>query len=482
MTADNGVRSGATIPQVSDDSTPEYTAVCDDALGSMDLVDAVSALARGDVSGAELTAASVERAREADTRLNAVVTWVPPVVATEGPFAGVPSFLKDNEDLAGFATSHGSRATSRNPADHTGAFATEYQALGLRFLGKTTLPEFGLTAATEPLAQGPTRNPWNLSRSTGGSSGGSAALVAAGVAPIAHANDGGGSIRIPASCCGLVGLKPTRGRVTPPAGIESLPVQIAEHGVLTRSVRDTALFYREYEQLRNGAGEFEPLSPVTGPSARRLRIGVAVNGLGGLPVAPEVASTVLETALLCEGLGHSVEQLPLPFDQQVGKDFLRYWAFLAFALEFAGGRVYGPDFHREELEPFTRGLSRFCRSVAPSIPASLRRLRRFELDYARAFDRFDILLTPVLAHEPPPIGYLAPDIDFDTHLLRLLRYASFTAMQNISGAPAISMPLGWSSDGLPIGVQAAAGVGQDARLLELAFELEAATNPAGQRP
>ena len=324
MTADNGVRSGATIPQVSDDSTPEYTAVCDDALGSMDLVDAVSALARGDVSGAELTAASVERAREADTRLNAVVTWVPPVVATEGPFAGVPSFLKDNEDLAGFATSHGSRATSRNPADHTGAFATEYQALGLRFLGKTTLPEFGLTAATEPLAQGPTRNPWNLSRSTGGSSGGSAALVAAGVAPIAHANDGGGSIRIPASCCGLVGLKPTRGRVTPPAGIESLPVQIAEHGVLTRSVRDTALFYREYEQLRNGAGEFEPLSPVTGPSARRLRIGVAVNGLGGLPVAPEVASTVLETALLCEGLGHSVEQLPLPFDQQVGKDFLPY--------------------------------------------------------------------------------------------------------------------------------------------------------------
>lgn len=461
---------------MTDTSTPEYSSVRDDALGRMDLVDTVAALGSGEVTGAELTAAAVERAREADTRLNAVVTWVPPAVATMGPFAGVPSFLKDNEELVGFPTTQGSRATSREPSDHTAAFATEFLALGLGVLGKTTLPEFGLTAATEPLAQGPTRNPWNLSRSTGGSSGGSAALVAAGVVPIAHANDGGGSIRIPASCCGLVGLKPSRGRVTPPAGMESLPVQIAEHGVLTRSVRDTALFYREYEQLRAGAGAFEPLSPVTGPSSRRLRIGVAVNGLGGLPVAPDVASTVLETALLCEGLGHSVEQVPLPFDQQVGKDFLRYWAFLAFALELGGRKLYGPDFRRSELEPFTRGLSRFCRSIAPSLPASIRRLRRFEADYAGAFSDYDVLLTPVLAHEPPRIGYLAPDIDFETHLVRLLRYASFTAMQNISGAPAISMPLGRSSSGLPIGVQAMAAVGQDARLLELAFELEAATN------
>jgi amidase len=444
----------------------------------MDLVDALSALAGGEVGGDELTAAAVARAHEANAALNAVVTWVPPAVAGEGPFAGVPSFLKDNEDLSGFATSHGSRATSRQPVHRNGAFAAEYLALGFGVLGKTTLPEFGLTASTEPLAQGPTRNPWDLARSTGGSSGGSAALVAAGVVPIAHANDGGGSIRIPASCCGLVGLKPSRGRVTPPDGIESLPVQIAEEGVLTRSVRDTALFYREYERLGQGAGRFEPLATVTGPSARRLRIGVAVNGLGGLPVGEDVARTTLDTALLCEGLGHNVEQVPLPFDQQVGKDFLRYWAFLAFGLEFGGGRLYGPDFRRDELEPFSRGLSRFCRSIAPNIPASIRRLRRFSVDYARAFADFDVLLTPVLAHEPPEIGYLAPDIDFDTHLLRLLRYASFTAMQNISGAPAISMPLGFSSEGLPIGVQAMGAFGQDARLLELAFELEAATIPA----
>ena len=455
-------------------ATPRVCAVRDDALGEHDAVGLVEAVHTRQVTAAELVAAAIDRARSVDPALHAVVAWAADPTPAAGPFAGVPTFIKDNEAVAGLPSRSGSRATSARPVAQSSAFVERWHDLGLSILGTSAMPEFGLTASTEPLLSGPTRNPWDLTRSPGGSSGGSAALVAAGAVPIAHANDGGGSIRIPASCCGLVGLKPSRGRLLLPEGHERLPVAIATQGLLTRSVRDTARFYGEAERRAPAGSALPPVGEVVGASRRRLRIAFASEGLPGLPVDPDVQAAVVGAARLLDAMGHHVEQVAYPFGEQLGRDFLRYWAALAFAVQFGGTPVHGPDFDARQLEPFTLGMSRFLRSVAPRMPASILRLRRFVDEYPIALGKADVLLTPVTSQVAPIIGFLAPDLDLTTHLVRLLRYASFTMVQNVSGAPAISLPLGTSTDGLPIGVQAAARRGDDAMLIELAFELEAA--------
>lgn len=441
----------------------------DDALGNMDTVDLLAALRAGTVSADEIQQAALERTELANGPLNAVVCMVEHVERFDGPFAGVPTFVKDNEDIVGLPTRHGSRTTSPEPLSAPTPFVRDYQQLGFSVLGKSTMPEFGLTATTETLAYGPTRNPRNPDHSTGGSSGGSAALVAAGVVTMSHANDGGGSIRIPASCCGLVGLKPTRGRFASRPEMEKLPVAITAQGVVTRSVRDTALFFSEMEKFRN---EVPPVGLVTGPGEERLRIALVEDAVAGLPVNPEVTNVVRDAAAKCEELGHNVELIPFPFNDQFGTDFLRYWAALAFTVKVSGKQAFGPSFNKNELEPFALELAGLFKDVALTVPASLRRLRRFEVDYATAFADFDVILSPVTSHPSPPIGYLGADTDPHEHLVRLLRYASFTAIHNVSGAPAISMPFGRSEIGLPIGVQAWAPFGEERRLLELAFELE----------
>ena len=441
----------------------------DDALGDMDAVGMIEALANRSVSAEELRDAALSRARIANEALNAVVCWVPEPTIGTGPFAGIPSFIKDNDELAGLPMRDGSRAMPAGPAHTSSEFAAQFQELGFTVLGKSTLPEFGLTASCEPLLTGPTRNPRDPDRTPGGSSGGSAALVAAGAVPLAHSNDGGGSTRIPASCCGLVGLKPSNGRLIARPTMKKLPVPLTAQGVVTRTVRDTALYYSEAEKLYR---ELPPMGHVTGPGKERRRIGVLLTGLPGLPVAPDVSEEVTRIALVCEQLGHHVEVIPMPFDKSFGRDFLRYWAAIAF-LEVKGGkRLFGPDFDAGQVEPLTQGLAEMFGGFALRMPTTIMRLRRFAVEYQKVFDKHDILLSPVLSHTAPPIGYLAPDLDPRTHLVRLLRFASFTAVQNISGAPAISLPLGRGDDGLPIGVQAAGPLGQEARLLELAYELE----------
>lgn len=456
-----------------------FSTFSDDALGDLDTVGLLEALSSGGVSGEELRQASLARSERARIPLNAVVTMADDPAISTGPFHGIPTYVKDNEDIAGLPTTHGSRATTRNPKTTTSAFAEHYQRLGFTILGKSTLPEFGLTATTEPLLTGPTRNPWNPDHSSGGSSGGSASLVAAGVVPIAHANDGGGSIRIPASCCGLVGLKPSRGRLISAPELERLPVAIAVQGVVTRTVRDTAAFYREIERLHP---TLAPIGNVVGPGRARLRIAVVDEGMAGIPVDPEVQETVRRTADLCSDLGHDIEFIPFPFDEQFGRDFLRYWAGVAFAIQFGGKQAFDPEFDKTKLEPFTYELSGLFKHVAVRMPAALRRLRRFPSTYAAAFADFDVMLSPVLSHPAPEIGYLAAESDPHDHLVRLLRYASFTAIHNVSGAPAISLPMGQSTAGLPIGVQAAAPYGHEADLLELAYELEAAAHMSTTAP
>ena len=457
--------------------------VTDDALGGDDVVGLLERLGRREVSAAELQSAARARAERANAALNAVATWVEPGQAPpgEGPFAGVPTLLKDNEDLAGLPSSQGSAAVPGRPATASSPWTSQFLALGFAPLAKTTLPEFGLTASTESTRFGATANPWHTGRSAGGSSGGSAALVAAGVVPLAHGNDGGGSIRIPASCCGLVGLKPSRGRLVDLPELARLPVPITVQGVLSRTVRDTALYYAEAERLYRD-GSLPPVGLVTAPGAARLRVGVVLEASRGIGVAPDVVAAVTATGRLLESLGHHVEQTEVPAGDAFGPDFLRYWALLSFGLQHAGGRLYGEGFDASRTEALTQGLSRFASRHALGVPGSLRRLRRLAAAPEAWTQRYDVLVSPVLAHEPPPLGYLGPDTDVHEHVVRLLRFASFTAWQNVTGAPGLSLPLGRSASGLPIGVHLGAPRGHERRLLELGLELEAAapwpTTPA----
>lgn len=448
----------------------------DDALGDSDLTDLRARLAAREVSPSELREAAMARARAANPALNAVTHWFDEPVATEvrvpdnAPLAGIPTFVKDNEEVAGFPTTQGSRAVPDIPAAHCSPIVTSLLELGLAPLGATTLPEFGLTASTESSRFGATRNPWDTDHSAGGSSGGSAAMVAAGVVPIAHANDGGGSIRIPASCCGLVGLKPSRGRLPMNPIKERVPVRIAAQGVLTRSVRDTALFHAEMERVRPVTG-LPSIGHVTAPGTQRLRIGLCLTASRGLPIHPETVAAVRAAAALCEGLGHHVEEVGPSVADDFAGDFLRYWALLAFALHHRGGAVYGSGFDGSRVEDLTKGLSAMVARHVDRIPGSLWRLRRLAQRPNTGFDRHDLLMSPVTGYPPPPIGQLAPDVPFRTQLVRLIRFASMTPVQNVSGAPAMSLPLGRSAHGLPIGVHLAAPFGQERRLLEVALEL-----------
>lgn len=450
-----------------------YSAVRDDALGDLDATGVQEALRRGDISANEAAKAAVRRAEDSQPHLNAMVSWLtPPLIGAEGPLAGVPSVIKDTDHVAGLPTREGSRAVPDHPATTSSTFVDLYSRLGLTLIGKSTMPEFGLTATTEPLLTGPTRNPWGLGHSTGGSSGGSAALVAAGVVPIAHANDGGGSIRIPAACCGLVGLKPSAGRLPAEENSEKLPVQIVSQGVLTRTVRDTAAFYAAAERIFAPPATLPTIGDVTGPGRRRLRIGIISDSISG-PVDPDVRAALDDVGVMCESLGHTCEPAPFPADEEFARDFLRYWATLAFALKLGGPRLYGPEFDADALEPLTQGLVEFFGTVALNVPAAIVRLRRFHARFGQVFDRFDVLMSPTVTTPPPPIGYLSPALDFDTVMPRVLRFAGFTALQNVTGTPAISLPLARTADGLPIGLQFSAAMGDDRTLLELAYELEA---------
>ena len=458
---------------------PNVDTATDDALGTSDAIDLLERLARHEVSPSELRQAAMARARAANVHLNAVAHWFDDPVRTEvvvpadAPLAGIPTFIKDNEEVAGFPTTQGSRAVLDSPAPACSPIVTALLRLGLEPLGATTLPEFGLTASTESTRYGATRNPWDTGHSAGGSSGGSAAMVAAGVVPMAHANDGGGSIRIPASCCGLVGLKPSRGRLPMNPLKERIPVRIAAQGVLTRSVRDTALVLSLVDPARPDPG-LPPIGHVTRPGTQRLRIGMCVTTLRGLPLSPDTVASVRSAGALLEELGHHVEEVGPPVGEDFAQDFLRYWALLAFVLHRSGSAAYGQGFDGSQVEELTKGLSGMLTRQVDRVPGSLWRLRRLATNPDAGFDRYDLLLSPVTGYPAPPIGYLGPDVEFRTHLVRLLRFASMTPVQNVSGPPAMSLPLGRSEKGLPLGVHIAAPFGHERRLLEVALELEEA--------
>lgn len=459
----------------------EVHAPTDDALGDLDGVAIAERIAAGDVSAAEAVESAIRRLCAVEPGLNALVVERYEQARVEardlrrngraGLLTGVPSAVKDNVNLAGLPTRHGSRATPARSWEEDSPITAQLRATGLIPIAKTALPEFGLTATTERSWGPPTRNPWHPGHSTGGSSGGTAALVAAGVVPLAHGNDGGGSIRIPAACCALVGLKPSRGRLLTVALAERLPVDIICEGVLSRSVRDTAAFLAEAEKHHAGDA-LPPVGRVEGPGGARLRIAVTTTHPLGAACDPEVVAAVERAALCCESLGHKVEETGPVADRRMADDFFLYWARLAAAIRWLGRYAFGPGFDRRRLEPLTLQLSRHFLKRFWRSPVAVRRLRRFGAEHLRLYDDYDVIITPVLSRPPVPLGYLAPDLDFETATQRLMEYVAFTPAQNVAGNPAVSLPLGWSAAGLPIGVQFAAGLGGERRLLELAFELE----------
>lgn len=453
----------------------------DDALGELDAVGLAAAIADGSTSAEEAARAAVARAAAVEPHLNGIVIddFERALVVAQGPLtgrlAGVPTFVKDNTDVAGLPTRQGSRAIPATPARADAPFTTQLRAAGLVPLGKSSLPEFGWSASTEFDQADPTRNPWNTDYSSGASSGGAAVLVASGVVPIAHANDGGGSIRIPAAACGLVGLKPTRGRLAPDAHAAQMPVDVVCNGVVTRTVRDTAHFLAAAEAHRTAPG-LPLVGLVEGPGERRLRIGIVLDSLTDTPTDDETRRAVLATAALLESLGHEVVEVPLPAADAFAEAFKHYWAMLAFSTHHFGTRVMHPQFDKTATDPLTQYLAgRFARSFWRT-PGAIRTLKRSEHELRRHFaeHRIDAALSPTLAHTTPRIGHLSPNVPFPEMFDRLVRYAAFTPLNNAAGSPAVSLPLGRTEDGLPIGVQLQALHGDERTLLELSYELEAA--------
>ncbi len=454
-------------------------AFTDDALGTDDATALAERLQRGEISATNATEAAITRLQRVNPTLNGLVlnTYAEARERAnnkhfEGFFAGVPSLIKDNIDLRGLPTGHGSAAVGSKPMKKTSVLAKQYLAQGFNLLGKTTLPAFGFTASTEMAHAPATRNPWHLNHSAGGSSGGSAALVAAGAVPIAHGNDGGGSIRIPAAVCGLVGLKSTRGRLVTQEAAKALPVNIISDGVLTRSVRDTANFFAEAEKYYRNR-KLPAVGHVTGPGKQRRRIGLMVDSIAGDPTCPQPRAAVEATAKQLSDLGHHVEMARIDLPQRFVDDFLLYWAMLAFFVSKFGRALFPQGFDGQQLDPLSQGLARYYRQRFLKTPGMLRQLRQSQARYAEVFNQYDVVLTPVLAHTTPELGYLGADVDFDTQLERLLRYTTFTPANNASGSPGISLPLGQAENGTPIGVQLNGRHGEERTLLELAFELEA---------
>ncbi len=446
------------------------------ATGFQDGLRQIEMLANGETTSLELTQAAIARAKASQPIINAIATDSYDTALSEaaapppGAFSGVPTFIKDLIDWKGVRRMSGSRALESHIAAEDDAVATAWREMGIISLGKSTTPEEGLISSTEPLVTGATRNPWDTTRIPGGSSGGAAALVAARVVPFAHASDGGGSIRIPAACCGLFGLKPSRDAMAssrPPA-----PVSISINHAVTLTVRDSAALFAASERPANG---LSATGHITGPSTRRLKIAFAPEPSTGAPLDSDTRAGLERTAELCRAMGHEVIDWKLPLNGDEFSDkFLLYWAagaaqFAQEAAKFAG-QPPSPDI----LEPWTLSLAMQFLSRAGEIDDVVAYLQAYEGIYNAYFDDFDVILSPTVATVAPKIGEQAPDGDFETVMQNVLNFAAFTSPMNVSGAASMSVPVQWSEAGLPIGSMFSAKRGDDAMLLALAYELEAA--------
>ncbi len=466
------------------------TAPLPDATALADLVRTRQASPR------ELVDEAIARIERLNPQLNAVIHERFDAARAEadgdladGPLRGVPFLVKDlGCEMTGEPHSMGNRALKE--ADHR---ATEesyvYAALrgaGLVTLGRTNTPELGGTITTEPVAFGPSRNPWNTDHSTGGSSGGSAAAVAAGMVPAAHASDGGGSIRIPASECGLVGLKPSRGRITHGPKLGEGWAGATTDGVVTRSVRDSATLLDVLEGRHTGdpytaAPPARPFARKSTDDPGRLRIGLAPQH-AGVQTDPECVAAVEAAGRLLESFGHDVEidQPAALYDAAFSRHFVTIVAVgTALDLDTIAAAV-GRELTDDDVEPDNRVMAAIGRSISgTAYVSSLNWMHQWSRRLQAWWEGFDVLVTPVIAVPPPPIGWLSdPELGSE----RLTSILQFTPQFNVSGQPAISLPLHWSADGLPVGVQFVGPADGEALLLQVATQLEAAAPWADRVP
>ncbi len=457
--------------------TPVH-AFFDDALGDHDAVGLVAELRTGRVGVREVVDAAIARVEQLEPELHGLAfaafdrARVEARMPRPGFFSGVPTFVKDNADVAGMPTAAGTDAFTPRVAAADGEFTRMYLATGLLPLGKSQLSEYGFSASAEHPRLGAVHCPWDTARSSGASSSGSAVFVAAGAVPIAHANDGGGSIRIPAAVNGLVGLKPTRDRLAQDAVLRRLPVRIISDGVLTRSVRDTAAFFREAEKVYRNV-KLAPIGDLTRPGRKRLRVGV-ITETHGRGATPEVRDLTLATASLLEDLGHRVEEAESPLPESFPADFVLYWSMLAMVVMRTGRREHGGSWDPDRLDNLTRGLASHCEHHLHRLPTAIARLARSRTRSARFFESYDVLLTPTLATETPLLGHLDPRQEYAEIMHRLEEWVAFTPVQNATGDPAISLPLATTATGLPQGMMFGGPAGSEAVLLALAYELEQA--------
>lgn len=487
-----------------DSAVPDFEYLQYDALGLAQLIRA------GETSASELLDMAIARAESVNPEINAIVT---PLYdygrqqieqgLPDGPFSGVPFLLKDLLcSLAGTPLSNGSNALKGQISPRDSELARRFRQAGLVIFGKTNTPELGLMGVTEPKAWGPTRNPWNTGHTPGGSSGGSAAAVAAGIVPMASAGDGGGSIRIPAACCGLFGLKPSRGLIpTGPYAADFWDGAATEH-VITRTVRDSAAML----DAICGPDGSTPY-PVAKPESflarlhaplRKLRIGYSSRSFIGRDVSDDAIRATEHTATLLRSLGHEVELVNVELDGAALADsyLTMYFGQVAADLDFMAAQL-STNVSNLDVEDATKVLGFLGKTIsAGDYVAAHRRWNQFAQTMSTFHQRYDLLLTPTLATEPAPIGTFNPPLaeavamkvinGLRLHKLLLktgmvkkmaldnLEKLPFTQLANLTGQPAMSVPLYWTENSLPLGTQLIAPLGDDITLLQLAAQLEEA--------
>jgi amidase len=466
--------------------------VAPDDLAYLDATAQAELVRKKEVQPLELVEAAIERIERLNPALNAVITPMYDLARAratgklpDGPFRGVPFLLKDiMASYAGVRMAMGSKVLQNFVPDHDSELVKRLKSAGLIVLGKTNTPEFGILPTTEPEIFGASRNPWDIKRTTGGSSGGAAAAVAAGMVPMAHANDGGGSIRIPAACCGLFGLKPTRARnpLGPDFG-DVISGLVVEHA-LTRSVRDSAALLDATAGPDVGDPYWAPpperrFLKEVGADPGKLKIAFSSRAATGVKVHADSVSAVESVAALCADLGHEVVEAALDLNGEVVA-----YAFTVLWSAGCGSTVKALGSTQTQVEPLTWALKEMSDnfSAADYIHA-LMTLQRLSRDVARFFLDYDVLLTPTLAEPPVLLGtFDAPPDNPLQALERAAAFACFTPLCNMTGQPGMSLPLFWNADNLPIGTHFAGRFGDEATLFRLAAQLEEAKPWADRRP
>ncbi|GAA3746770.1 amidase [Spinactinospora alkalitolerans] len=433
-----------------------------------------------DLLGAFITVTPELAREQAEKAENRVLSDTPDELP---PLLGVPVPIKDLDMLAGVRWTWGSRVHADQVAQVDEDFVAELRRAGAVFTGKTNTPEFGMSCYTENDIAPPARTPWDLSRSAGGSSGGAAAAVAAGLAPMAQGSDGGGSIRIPASACGLYGIKPSRGRVTQ-APVRPDLIGLSATGPLSRTVRDAALMLDVIAV--NRPGDYHTAQPLpegetflshADRDPGRLRIArFATPPVPGVEPHPDVVDAYEDATRLLVGLGHEVEEIPAPFDGSLLRLFEVVWAAMAT-------RYPVPEHEEGRLRPLTRWLRERAgqSSIADYLDATTGLQQGVRAALPR-LERYDAVLNPTLAAPPVEVGHFDSGADPAEEFRRMTLFTPFTTVYNVSGQPAVNVPLHWNGDGLPIGVMLAGRMGGEATLISLSAQLEAARPWIGRKP